>query len=118
MGANVLMIHPRPNDPRLATVREFTTVYSYDRIMTMSTMALPTVKSDALEKRRAFLIEIVSKGVATATNPVADLPEYRGTRILATVKAAVYRAVVKAAVRITPAQSKYRRIYGLKATAL
>lgn len=112
MGANVLVIHPNPSDPRLDTVREFVQVSSYEAVRRMSELVVPDVDREALAKRRNFLAEMVGEGVASKSNPVATLGKYRPLRAKARVKALLYRQAVRAMLLTRVGGERIQRVYG------
>lgn len=68
MGANVLLIHPDPNDFRLDTVKKYMKIYSYDDVMAMD--KVPTVKIDKkrLLKFQRFLSSIAARSADKGYN--------------------------------------------------
>ena len=68
MGARVLFIHPNPRDPRLATVKEFLQVISYDDLLKMDKVVLPKVNVKKLQKRKALLTYIVKESIKAERN--------------------------------------------------
>ncbi len=75
MGANVLLIHPNPSDPRLSTVREFIDIISYKDVLRKDHIDVPVVRKEKLNKRRDFLTEIVSSSVKNGNNVVKESPD-------------------------------------------
>lgn len=112
MGANVLMIHPKPSDPRLETVREFIDILSYDTIRKKSTFQIPTVNSIALHRRKNFLSTLVEAGVLRGTNPVENDSRYRLLRFRARLLAHVYQTGVAILRKAGPASERIIRVFG------
>jgi len=112
MGANVLIIHPNPSDPRLDTIREFINVISYNEIKQMDTIKLPEVNKEALKNRRNFLSEVVNKGLKSNSNPVSTLPEYSAIKSEGIRKAKLYRLAVKAMLLLGIKKEQVQRVYG------
>jgi len=111
MGANVLIIHPNPSDPRLDTIREFINVISYDQIKDMTSVELPQVNKEALNNRRNFLSTLVNKGVKSFKNPIDNDPEYSAIKRNSVFKAIFYRQAVKAMLIFSKSE-QVKRVYG------
>lgn len=112
MGANVLIIHPDPTDPRLDTIREFINVISYKQVKEMSSIELPTVNKEALNNRRNFLSTLVNKGVKSITNPINSAPEYSSIKSESLRKAKLYRIAVKVMLALGIKKEQVKRVYG------
>lgn len=81
MGANVMLIHPNPNNPRLNTLWEFMDIFSFNDILAASTLQRPVVKEEKLKRRQAFLTTIVQKSVQNKRNIVRE-PDSLPLRLL------------------------------------
>lgn len=112
MGANVVMIHPNPNDPRLDTVREFVDVLAYSELLDLESITRPAIHHRALESRQAFLCSVVGKAVDSATNPVATAPEFRRVRFRAQIFARIYRVAIHLALRLGFLNRRIQHVYG------
>lgn len=114
MGANVKLIHPNPSDPRLATVGEFIDIISYKEILERTNLDSAPVNTAALEKRKQFLLELVSDSIKEGANAVqvSGKMKYRLIRVKAALMAKVYRLAVVMSYRIGFAKAKIERVYG------
>lgn len=112
MGANVLIVHPNPSDPRLDTVREFINIVSYDELLTRDTLELQKVNEVILEKRKNFLSKIVKEGIYTHSNPVSTLPIYKTLKNKSILKAKLYRIAVEVMKVIGVNKAQIKRVYG------
>lgn len=114
MGANVKLIHPNPNDPRLATVAEFIDIISYKDILEKDTLNFSPVNKEALDKRRQFLLQLVADSVAAGANAVqvSNKFSYRMIRLKAALMAKLYRTSVVLSYRTGFAKEKIERVYG------
>lgn len=114
MGANVMLIHPNPSDPRLATVAEFIDIISYKDILEKDTLAAISVNKVNLEKRRQYLGQLIKDSVAAGDNAVkvSGKPVYRFLRIKSRLMAGLFRASVVLSYRIGFAKAKIERVYG------
>jgi hypothetical protein len=72
MGANVVLIHPNPNDPRLETVKRFMQIYSYKEIMEMDKLIMPKINKKKLHKYQNLLSYIVNQSVNKGYNIVSN----------------------------------------------
>lgn len=114
MGANVMLIHPNPSDPRLATVGEFIDIISYKEILERTNLNTSPVNKAALEKRRKFLLQLVADSVKEGANAVqvSGKLNYRLIRAKAALMAKLYRMSVVLSYRIGFAKAKIERVYG------
>lgn len=68
MGANVLLIHPNPDHPRLNPVKEFMEIISYEQILATTQYNEPRINSKKLRERQAFLKLILEKSIQQQKN--------------------------------------------------
>lgn len=81
MGANVMLIHPQPEHPRLNPIREFMEIISYDQILAADTLQRPQINETNIKKRQDFLSEVVQKSVQQKKNIVKE-PDTLELRLL------------------------------------
>lgn len=114
MGANVMMIHPNPFDPRLATVREFIEVLSYKDVMAAKELIKPLVDLKALNQRKEFLSRIVTESVAIGKNIMSfpDNDELKKIRRKSIWRAIFYRFGIKSILTLGLANDQMKRVYG------
>ncbi|MES2646514.1 MAG: polysaccharide pyruvyl transferase family protein [Bacteroidota bacterium] len=114
MGANVLFIHPQPDDPRLATIAEFIDIVSYKDILEKESISSSPVNQDKLNQRRKFLVDLVSqsvqKGYNVITRPGSD--EYKSIRLKSMLSAKLVRGMVLIARKVGFKKEQMDRVYG------
>lgn len=116
IGANVMVIHPNPSDPRLNTVREFMPVTSFEEVK--AGQIDDTIEADtvALTKRQEFLSGIVSASVTKGQN-IMMTPQTDEQRKLASqskLQAKLYRLGVKAMLATGLGSAQLKKVYGKK----
>ena len=114
MGANVMIIHPNPADPRLATVAEFIDILSYEDIIKATDLKRPSVKKEALKARQQFLSNIVNKSITSKNNivKVSKDPIFSKMRSKANLSALAYSLVINLLVKTGLAGEHIKRVYG------
>jgi hypothetical protein len=114
MGANVMLIHPNPNDPRLATVAEFIGIMSYKDVLAAKNIAKPKVNQEALNKRKEFLSTIVNKSIAIGENIMRspDLEKFKNIKRKSVLMARLYRMAIKTSFTFGLADVQMKRVYG------
>ncbi|KAA3439596.1 polysaccharide pyruvyl transferase family protein [Rufibacter hautae] len=117
MGANVMLIHPNPSDPRLATVAEFLDIVSYEEVLAADSFSKPVVNLAALTKKKEFLSSIVTKSVAMGGNVMQspDTAELQKIKQRASLMARLYRMGVKAACTSGLANEQMKRVFSERA---
>jgi len=70
IGANVLLIHPNPGDPRLETVSQYLNVISFDEIKHLKSAPSNMVDTKALQKAIKFIKQIAMQGTLRNENPI------------------------------------------------
>ncbi|SKB98392.1 hypothetical protein SAMN05660226_04140 [Parapedobacter luteus] len=113
MGANILVIHPNPADPRLDTVREFIEILSYTQIQNAKSLTPSNVNQQALNERKLFLNRLVNKAVKSKKNPIIYDPFYKSIKKQSVRQARIYRLLVKIMYRLGISRGKIKRVYGM-----
>ena len=116
MGANVILIHPNPSDPRLETVREFMQILSFDEVLKLKALNQPSVNQESLKKRQIFLGEIARKSVEAGSNIVkySQEPQYIKLRKTSERNAKLYRLAVKLMLLLGIKKQQLNKVYGSK----
>jgi hypothetical protein len=114
MGANVLFIHPNPEDPRLSTVKEFIDIISYKQVLANDHIAIPAVKTDKLKERRNFLSEVVSSSVQNGFSVVVKPTNIQLKKLHAksSLHANLVRAGIVLAYKLGINKKQIERVYG------
>ena len=114
MGANVILIHPNPSDPRLETVREFMQIYSFAEVMNLITIKQPEVDHQKLHKRQSFLAGIARQSVEAGRNIVkySNEPEFVTLRKRSERNAKVYRLAVQFMLLFGIKKQQITKVYG------
>lgn len=112
MGANVFIIHPNPDDPRLNTVREFIEVKSYKEVLKLKEIGLPEVNIDALNDRKEFLSKIIERGINSNSNPIATSNEYRYIKSKSQKNAKRYKLAVSIMRLLGVKKQQIKKVYG------
>jgi hypothetical protein len=113
MGANVILIHPNPKDPRLQTVRKFMEIISYEQLLTAHKIFLPKVKMNALEKQKQFITEIVEMAVQNNHNPIRYPVKFkhRFIKIRSILLASIFRFAVVILLKTGFATPQMKRVF-------
>jgi hypothetical protein len=113
MGANVILVHPNPSDPRLTTVAEFIDILSYKDILTATEISASKVNAEALSKRKDFLSSIVSKSVNIGKNIIGspDTDEFKRVKRKSIFMAGIYHLGIKAIFRVGLANEQMKKVY-------
>ena len=113
MGANVLLVHPNPADPRLATVREFIDIVSYKDVL-KGNVTFPKVNQAKLDQRREFLTRLVEKSVQNGYNALSkpDNLQYRLIKLRSVLNSYIYRAGIIACYKLGIMKDKIEKVYG------
>ena len=85
MGVPVILVHPNPNEERLAPAREFLRVISIDELQTLDASHVPKGRSSKLICRQREIRRFLGQSVICGGNPVARSPEYKWLRIRANI---------------------------------
>lgn len=114
MGANVLMIHPNPQEKRLAPLAEFLKIFSYEEIMETQDLNIPKPNKNAISSKKVFLSNIISKSISEGRNIVSvpDHPEFNSLRLRSIRRAKCFRLCMKALYKIGIAKKRINRVYG------
>jgi len=110
MGANVVLIHPNPDDPRLDTVSEFLQIYSYEEIIKMENWVSPQLNKQALLDRQEFLVQLINEAVHNAYNPIVKSGKYWNLKYQAKIKAFFYGKLIWIMKKIR-ISSRVQRVY-------
>lgn len=70
LGVPVLLVHPHPRERRLDPVRELIRIWSYEEVLTATSLPLPVVRQRLLERRRRRLVALVRDSVKRRCNAV------------------------------------------------
>jgi hypothetical protein len=113
IGANVMMIHSNPSDPRLNTVREFIPVLSFEQIKSGNMPDEVQVNSDALKIRQSFLIDIVEASVEVGYNILMSPKNKAHRKIVRRSRqlARVYRFGVKVLLAVGLGSQRLKKVY-------
>lgn len=113
MGANVVLIHPNPSDPRLQTVRQFMQIISYDELLKSNQFLQPKKKKNRLLKQRLFITEIVQIAVRNHYNPIrnADNMHYRFIKYRSLILALLYRRIILFFLKTGLANKQMKRVF-------
>ena len=113
MGANVVLIHPNPSDPRLQTVRQFMQIISYDQILKTDYLLQPKKKSNTLIKQRLFISELVQLAVRNHHNPIryADNMHHRYIKYRSLILALLYRRIILFFLKTGLANKQMKRVF-------
>jgi hypothetical protein len=113
IGANVMMIHSNPSDPRLNTVREFIPVLSFEQIKSGNMPDEVQVNSDALKIRQSFLIDIVEASVEVGYNILMSPKNKAHRKIVRRSRqlARVYRFGVKVLLAAGLGSQRLKKVY-------
>ncbi len=114
MGANVMVVHPNPADPRLATVREFINITSYQEVLEAKKINVPTVKQKKLLQRKKFLENIVAISVAKGENILInpDSLQFKFLKLRSVLLAKVYKLALLIIYRIGISRQRLNQVYG------
>lgn len=114
VGANVMVIHPNPTDPRLNTVREFMPVTSFEEILAGKIDNNITFDKSALSKRQQFLSEIVAASVAKGANIMAspETQEHKAIAAKARRDAKIYGFGIKSLMSLGLGTATMKKVYG------
>lgn len=115
MGANVILIHPNPSDPRLNTVREFMEIYSFDEVIQLKELKRKPVNTSNLINRQDFLKRIAEDSVSKGSNIIKTGSSWSFLKIrtISFIKAKFYRFVIKALLLLSPSP-QIKKVYGKK----
>lgn len=115
MGANVMLIHPNPKDPRLDTVKEFMEIFSYKDILNTTKLKKPIVNYKKLNSRKLLLEEIISTSVEKGDNIVKFSNNYKLKNIkkFSYKKAKLYSLGISFLYAIGVQKKRIQRVYGL-----
>lgn len=81
MGVPVILVHPNPEEERLAAVKEFMPIVGMDRIGELSIEMAKRSDSKRIDRKKKFIKEFISDSVRYSGNPAALSPRFRGLRI-------------------------------------
>lgn len=114
MGVKVMMVHPHPKEGRLAPLAEFIDIMSYEDVLKATSISVPAVKQDMLDKRRNFLSKLSAESTKVGHNALIDSndPEFKKIRNKSRLMAKIYRAALLTAYRLGFAKEKIERVYG------
>lgn len=113
MGTPVVLIHPDPNDPRLASVGEFMKIYSYQEILNSAKLIIPAVNQDAIDRRKFFLKELVEKSISINGN-IIRFPNSLKFKIIKTrsvLTSKLYWMVIRLLITFGLADKRMKRCY-------
>lgn len=115
MGANVILIHPNLNDPRIASVSEFMQVYSYEDVLKSDRLEKPRINKKKIESRKQFLSNIVAESVKVGYNIMKTSQDSKLKRIrrISFIKACVYSRLISAWLKIGFYPPNLKRVYNL-----
>ena len=115
MGANVILIHPNPGDPRLETVREFMPIYSFKDILGLDVLQQPAVDTERLAARKNILSAIAKDSVAEGRNIIkhSNKPVYKKIRRSSKRNAKLYRLAVKIMLTIGVKKEQLQKVYSV-----
>jgi hypothetical protein len=113
MGANVMLIHPDPSDPRLATVAEFMEIISYSDIRAADKIVKPVIKKEILINRKDFLSKIVSTSLSSGGNIISspNSIQYKAIKYKSILMAKAYRLGVQTFLKLGIANDQMKKVY-------
>jgi len=114
MGLSVLFIHPNPADPRLATLREFLPIFSYEDILGFSALPVNMVNGKKLNIRKEFLENLVNDAVKAKSTPITWLSKYWKIKFLSSSMALMTRMGVVLMLKLGLASPNMRRVMGYR----
>ncbi|MBD8389758.1 polysaccharide pyruvyl transferase family protein [Dysgonomonas sp. BGC7] len=116
MGANVVLIHPNLNDPRIASVSEFMQIYSYEDVLRQDRLEKPRINRKRIESRKQFLSNIVVESVKAGYNIMKSPQDLKLKKIRRTsfIKASIYSRVISLWLKIGFYPPNLKRVYSLK----
>lgn len=114
MGANVMLVHPNPSDPRLATVAEFINILSYKDVLSAEKIIRPKVNQEALNNRKDFLSTIINRSLAIGNNIMKfpDSREFKKINRKSIIMARMYRIAIKTFLTFRIANGQMKKVYG------
>jgi len=114
MGANVLFIHPKPDDPRLTTIAEFIDIVSYKEILEKDNIQPSPVKQQKLNERKKFLVDLVTESVRKGYNVITkpDSFKYKAIRTKSIISAKLMRGIVVLIYKMGFNKAQMERVYG------
>ncbi|TDQ09989.1 polysaccharide pyruvyl transferase family protein [Pedobacter metabolipauper] len=114
MGVKVIMVHPVPDEGRLAPLAEFIHILSYDEVLGANTIQVPEVKTETFNKRRDFLTKLCRESTALGYSALREPtdPSFKRLKRKSELMAKIYRAGVVTAYRLGIARKKLKRVYG------
>lgn len=115
MGANVMLIHPNPADPRLATVAEFLAIKSYNEILKSKVFSYPKINKGALNKKKKLLFNIINKSIINKSNIIQQPDTYglNTIKIKSTLMAKAYSTGIKIMLKTGLANSQIKKVFGI-----
>lgn len=113
MGANVVLIHPNPKDPRLETVNQFMKVISYKQLSSIKTFSIPAIRNERLQKQQQFITELVEQAVRLCRNPIRNPVKlkYHLIKIRSKMLAFLIRFIVILLLRTGLATAQMKRVF-------
>lgn len=112
MGANVILIHPNLKDPRITSVSEYMSIYSYEDVLKKK-IGMPIINRNNIERRKKFLHKIVSQSVEVGWNIMMRPKDKRLRRIRrkAIISAIILKLVIQLWLKIGFYPSSLERVY-------
>ena len=113
INANVLFIHPNPDDPRLETVSEYLKVFSYEEILSINNIPENNINVDKLKINIFFLENLLKNAVRHNRNPIkiGNNIMYSLIFIKSVFKAKVYRLIIRILLATKIGSSNLERIF-------
>jgi hypothetical protein len=113
MGANVMLIHPNPNDPRLDTVKQFMDILSYEQILKTDAIIKSSVNINVLNAQKKYLTQIALESVKNKTNIIRN-PKTIGhifIKYKAVIAAFFYRMAIVTLLKTGFATPSIKRVF-------
>lgn len=113
MGANVVLIHPNPSDPRLQTVRQFMEIISYNELLKSDTFKQPKKKAKTLLKQRLFITNLVLQAVKNQNNPICNPDNFYHwyIKIYSIISAFMFRIIILFLLKTGLANTQVKRVF-------
>jgi hypothetical protein len=113
MGANVMLVHPDPTDPRLATVAEFMDIISYKDVEAANEIIRPAIRKPVLDARKEFLSQVASASVLKGENVIKSpgTLQYKIIKYKSILMAKAYRLGIKTFLNFGLATAQMKKVY-------
>lgn len=111
MGVPVTLVHPHPDEERLAPAREFLKIVDTRNLHTLTGYGERLIDEVKLAKRQQWIRTFIKKSVLCEGNPIARLPEYRREKRGAVCGSALWRIGLRGLYELGFARQRLGKIY-------